>query len=186
MLAKQRLVVALLGMPERGVPGPASTIDVVAPGNRVIPHVSAGVAAFVHRHQHVNGSAWIGLEIVPFVRSVPWLGQRRRGRMVDILNLDRRGLDRRMAAKVRADELTVPGPTVLGVGRRMDAHVSVAALDVALEGGLLIVFEKTSAENIAPSSLAERRSSRIPEEQAESSRTKAQANLRILIARSSR
>src|SRR5229473_4682338 len=141
MLAKQRLVVALLGMPERGVPRPASTIDVVTPGNRVIPHVSAGVAAFVHRHQHVNGSAWIGLKIVPFVRSVPWLGQRRGGWMIDILNLDRRGLDRRMAAKVRADELTVPGPTVLGVGRRMDAHVSVAALDEALEGGLLIVFE---------------------------------------------
>src|SRR5260370_25036683 len=107
MLAKQRLVVALPGMPERGVPSPASSVDVVAPGNRMISHVSTGVAAFVHRHQHMNGSAWIGLEIVPFVRSVPWLGQKRRRRVVDILNLDRRGLNLRMAAKVGAHQRAV-------------------------------------------------------------------------------
>ena len=43
--------------------------------------------------------------------------------------------------KLRADEAAVPGPVVLGVGRRVDADPAAARADVPLEGRLLGVVE---------------------------------------------
>ena len=50
----------------------------------------------------------------------------------------------RVVAEVRAHQLAVPGPRVLGVGRRVDAHVAAAAADVALERRLLGVVERVT------------------------------------------
>ena len=60
------------------------------------------------------------------------------GRVRGVLDLDGRGRGaRRVVVEVGADEVAVPGPVVLGVGRRVDAGVAAAGLDVALERGLL-------------------------------------------------
>ena len=55
---------------------------------------------------------------------------------------DRRGRRAgRVVAEVRAHQLAVPRPRVLGVGRRVDARVAAAGADVALERRLLGVVE---------------------------------------------
>src|SRR5262249_37165353 len=128
-------------MAKRRVPGPAASVRVMTPGDRVIPHVSTGVAAFIHGHQHVNRSARLALKILPLVGSLPRLRQWRGGAVIGILDVDKRALIGWVAAKVCPDQLTVPGPAILGVGGGMDAHVAIAALDVALKRGLLILIE---------------------------------------------
>jgi hypothetical protein len=47
----------------------------------------------------------------------------------------------RVRGEVRADEVAVERPAVLGVGRRVHAGVPTAGADVRLEGGLLRVGE---------------------------------------------
>src|SRR6516162_11854407 len=55
--------------------------------------------------------------------------------------MDRCGLDRGMACEKGADEMPVPGPSILGVARRMNADKTAARADISLKGGLLRVIE---------------------------------------------
>ena len=60
-----------------------------------------------------------------------------RRRVRRVLDLHGGRLVGRVGGEVGADEIAVPGPVVLGVGRRVHAGVAAAGADVALERGLL-------------------------------------------------
>ena len=78
-------------------------------------------------------------------RAASGFGRPVRGVVIGVLDVDRRGRrSGRMVAEVRAHQLAVPGPRVLGVGRGVDAHVAAATLDVALERRLLGVVERVA------------------------------------------
>ncbi len=89
----------------------------------------------------MHGVTRVGAVVVPLVVPVPARRQVRRRLVRVVLDLDGRVLVLRVAVEVRADQLAVPRPVVLGVGRRVDARVPAAVLDVALERGLLVVVE---------------------------------------------
>src|SRR5262249_40590533 len=118
-------------MAKRRVPGAAASAPGLTPRDPGVPHGSPRGDGFIHRHPHVNRSARIALKVVPLVGSLPRLRQWRGGAVIGILDVDRRALIGWVAAKVCPDQLTVPGPAILGVGGGMDAHVAIAALDVA-------------------------------------------------------
>ena len=133
-----------------------------APGDRVV--VVDGVAVLLavgrlvdgREHLHVAGPrAEVGdrraavddrgrrvLEVVPLVHARPGGGQAGGGGLVGVLDVDGRGRrSGRVRAEVAADQLAVPRPRVLGVGRGVDAGVAAAGLDEALERRLLRVVE---------------------------------------------
>ena len=148
-------------MAHRRVPGDAA-VEARAPGDRVV--VVGGVAVLLavgrlvdgREHLHVAGArAEVGdrraavdgrrrrvLEVVPLVHARPGGGQAGGRGLVGVLDLDGRGRrSGRVRAEVAADQLAVPRPRVLGVGRRVDAGVAAAGLDEALERRLLRVVE---------------------------------------------
>ena len=43
----------------------------------------------------------------------------------------------RLGVKVRTQELTIPGPVILGVGSRVNSDKTMASANEILEGGLL-------------------------------------------------
>src|SRR5690606_26182444 len=133
-----------LGVAAAGVPGPAAVV-VVAPGDRVVRahgEVTGLVARLVERREDVDLAAHVRLVAVPLVRPVPLEGQVRGGGMHAVGDVDGavRGA-RGVAGEVGPDELSVPGPVVLGVARGVDAGVAAAALDVLLESSLLRVVQ---------------------------------------------
>src|SRR4051794_31700417 len=115
MLEKERLLVALSGVPAGRVPG-APAVVLLVPGDRMIgAHAAVTVGRFVQPQEHLNLAARVGSEVVPLVGAVPALGQAGCGWMAAIFHLDGGSLNIRMAIEVCADELAVPWPVVLGV-----------------------------------------------------------------------
>src|SRR5262249_2854636 len=141
VLAKKWLTVALLRMPEGGVPRLSAAGNIVTPGDRMISHVTALVAALVHGRQNVHAASGVGLEVVPFVRALPRLRQTCGGGMIRVLDLNAAGLNRGMAAEKSPNQVSVPGPVVLSIRRRVDSDVAISAFNVALKSGLLAVVE---------------------------------------------
>ena len=140
-LLERRLAVGLLGVAETRVERAAARV-VLAPRDRVVgAHRAVLVARLVERRQHVDVAARVGAVVVPLVKAAPAVRQVLGGRMVLVGDLDRRLLLRRVLLEVRADEVAVERPVVLGVGRRVDPDVSATVGDVVLERVLLPLVE---------------------------------------------
>ncbi len=136
-LQEVRLCEGLVGVAQRGVPGTTAVV-VLAPAVGVVgAHRAAAVAGLVHGGQDVDRATRVGAEVVPLVVAGPAVGKARGGGVRGVLDLDDGLLRRGVLLEVRADQLAVPGPVVLGVGGRVNAGEPAAALDVVLEGGLL-------------------------------------------------
>ena len=148
-------------MGEARVPRAAAVVA-LAPGDRMVVvdrvrAVGLGVGGLVHRQQHVHArrvaravvvAAAVDhrvlrrLVVVPLVRARPAGRDAGRGRVGGVLHDGRRGRRAvRVVAEVRAHQLAVPRPAVLGVGRGVDAGVAAARADEALERRLLGVVE---------------------------------------------
>ena len=161
---EQRIEIGRLGVPEARVPRTAAVVA-MAPADRVVVvdavgAVGLGVRRLVHRQQHVDAVGVAGgvvvaaavdhrvddpLVVVPLVDARPAGGKCLRRRVIAVLDDDRRGGRAvRVVAEVRAHQLAVPRPAVLGVGRRVDADVAVPAADVALERRLRGVRERVT------------------------------------------
>jgi len=117
----------------------------MAPGDGVVDALIASfVTGFVQYGQHVDSTARIHPVIVPLVRAQPASGKHgcRRVHSVDYANFG--GLYVRVTIEVRADQLAVPGPLILGVGRSVNADKPSSALNKALKCGLLVWVEYVS------------------------------------------
>ena len=109
-------------MGHHGVPA-AAAVNHLTPRDRMIgAHLAAGISCLVERRQDVNGTAWVAAEIVPFVGALPYLRQAFRRGMTKVVDADGRALDLRVAREIGADELAVPGPLILRIGRRVYAN----------------------------------------------------------------
>ncbi len=139
VVEEQRLAVGRRGVPAAGVPG-APAVVLVAPRGRVVGAHRPGtgvVAGLVEGREDVDVAPGVGPVVVPLVEALPAGGQVRGRRVGAVADLDRRGLVRGVALEVRADQVAVPGPVVLGVRGGVDAGEPAAVGDEALERGLL-------------------------------------------------
>src|SRR5271156_5908141 len=122
MKPEQRLGIAFGGVAHRGVSA-AAGIARLRPGDRVVgAHLPAGIGRLIERCQDVDCSAGVAAEIVPFVGALPDCRQAFCRRVARILDADRLALDLGMAREIGADELAVPGPLILRIGRRVYAN----------------------------------------------------------------
>src|SRR3954453_13181427 len=100
MTAEGGVRVRLLRVAEAGVEGTAALV-VLAPGDRMVAvHGAAGVRGLVERGQDMHPVAGIGTVVVPLVRTVPGPSQSRGGGVGAVLDVHRRGLDRRVSLEV--------------------------------------------------------------------------------------
>src|SRR5205823_3534 len=133
--------VAFFGMAARGVPR-SSTLIFVAPRNGMIgPHGSAGIRGFIQRRQDMDAAARIGGKVVPLIRASPTHRKKIRGWIGGVGHLDAAGLYGRMALKECAHQAAIPRPVMFGVTGGMDAHKTPSALNVSLQGALLIIVQ---------------------------------------------
>ncbi len=135
---ERRVHVGLLCVAAAGVPGPALALG-VAPHDRVVAHGVAArvVAGLVQRGEDLHVRAGVGAVVVPLVGARPGVRQVDGGRVVVARDVHVGLLDLRVRLEPGADQLAVPGPVVLGVGRGVHARVAAARVDVVLERGLL-------------------------------------------------
>ncbi len=138
--AELRVREGLVGVPAAGVPGPAAVVR-LAPGDRVVvAHRAAArrVRGLVEAGQHVRGgrAGWCGSCTTRRAGSSAPAAPAVDG-CAGSSTFTAACLVGRVRVEVGADEVAVPGPVVLGVGRRVHARVAAAGADVALERGLL-------------------------------------------------
>src|SRR5437016_9655044 len=133
MKPEQRLGVAFRGVAHGGVPA-AAAVDFLTPRYRiVVAHLAARITRLVERRQHMHGAARISAKVVPLVGPPPDYRQILGRWMGGIRDMDRRGLDLRVAREIGADELPVPGPLILGVASRVNSNEPAASPDVAFK-----------------------------------------------------
>ncbi len=113
----------------------------MAPGDRMIAHATAAVAALVQALQHPDVRAGVGAVVVPLVGARPGRPEVRGRGVRPVLGPHGGPLDRRMVVEPGPHELPVVGPVVLGVGGRVHADVAAPAVHVRLEGGLLVAVQ---------------------------------------------
>ena len=107
----------------------------------IVAHVASLVTFFDESSQHMDIAARVRLVIVPLVRARPALRKMRRGGKRPVEYCDIGLLNVRMAIEIAPRKLTVPGPAVFGIRRCMYADIPASALDVLLEGCLLLVIQ---------------------------------------------
>src|SRR5687768_17349376 len=114
----------------------------MAPGRRVVEaHGPSAVCFLGQCGKYMDLPTRIRLEVVPFVRADPVVGESTSRRVDSVRNRDRCGLDCRVVLKISPDELAVPGRRVFGVACRMHTDESSSRADVVLECCLLAVIQ---------------------------------------------
>src|SRR2546427_1291246 len=114
----------------------------MTPSDRMVAaHRAPRVRRLIDCGQHVHSPAGVASEAIPLIRPLPACGKRSHRRVTRILDPDNRRLDGRVTLEVRANQLPIPGPAVLGITRRVNASKATTGPDIAFEGCLLTVIE---------------------------------------------
>ena len=130
-------------MPEFRVPGSSSVILMV-PGHRMESTVGAAlVAALIDRQQYVDIIIQF-LVVIPFIFSPPVGRQEFRRWIRAVRHVEDRLLLGRMPVEIATRQAAIPFPVIFRIGGGVDAHITPARLDIALEIGFLVSREQVA------------------------------------------